>query len=330
MGNVVTSACLNASECSRWTGTRLDFDDADRVLQLQVLHMPVDPSEGAALSWIKMGEKVSLCDLSTGPQIQALSWRYSEQSRNARPSGGERPIMSKEDVELPPWPQQRCFSVHHRFWHVSFPTKPGYFGILQMASNPDQRVPESLNDDTSASAAIAAYAHKFNTQQAAGHAHDPPPAIKVAAPIGCQIVDSGMISMFSVGDAVVLYVLPCVQNVEKFIFNGAEPYADVPQAFFHFVALSSGGKELAYDLQGIQDKDGDVFLVDPALLKVNGKNGPCADDMMPTCGPLLGGFTGGLEWGHFQALHSRCSPLCRAFDPHRAVRLGRGFTCCGN
>lgn len=296
------------------------------VLKLRVLHTPVGQSEGSALvGGFNVSDTVELFDLSSGKEVEVLTWRYSEALRNARPSNGSRPAMSKEDVDLPPWPAQRCFSMHHRFWKVSLPSKPGCFGILQMTSNPTERSLESLEQDTEASATLAAYASKFNTQQASEHANDAPPAIKVVAPLGCQIIDSNFSSMFAVNDAVVLYVLPCVKNVEKFLFNGADKYVDVPQSFFHFVALASGGRELAYDLQGIQDSAGDIFLVDPAILNVRGKKGASE---VPMCGQLIGGGSEALEWSHFQALHPRCSPLCKVFDPHRAVRLGRGLTCC--
>lgn len=294
-------------------------------LKLQAIYAPVGASEGSTLCGIAVGDVIELMDLAHAKEVECMSWRYSETYRNARPSKGGRAAMSKEDDELPPWPNQRCFTVHHRFWRAALPTKPGWFGILQMASNPSDRNVESLEEELAASVSIAAYAHKFNKQQSSEARSDPPPAIKVAAPIGCQIGDTGMSSMFSVGDAVVLYLLPCVADVQKMIFNGADPWVDVAQAFFHFVALSSGGRELAYDLQGIYDDSGDICIVDPAILKVSGKK----EEATPTCGPLMGGGSEGLEWGHFQALHPKCSPLCKAFDPHRAVRLGRSLACCG-
>jgi len=313
----------SAGICGSWTGV---LTEGSHVLQLKVLHTPVAASDGAEISGMKIGDTIDLLDLTTGPETEVLSWRYSEQKRNARPTGAKRQAMSKDDdLELPPWPDQRCFSVHHRFWRVSLQNKPECFCILQMATNPDERTPESLEEDTAASVSTATYAHKFNKQQSAEHLHDPPPAIKVAAPLGCQIVDSGFSSMFTVGECVMLYVLPCVRTVDKYIFNCADPYLDLPQAFFHFVTLSSGGRELAYDLQGIEDDKGDIFLVDPAILKVNGKN--VKEEALPVCGIMSGG-AGRIEWDHFQSLHPKCSPLCKVFDPHRAVRLGRGYTCC--
>jgi hypothetical protein len=284
--------------------------------------MPVKASSGAALNDIRIGDKLNVNNIITAPELEVLNWRYSEKKRNDRASNIKRVTMSKEDdVELPEWPAQRCFTVHHRFWCVTLPDLPNQFCILQVASNPDERTGEALEADTQASAALADYAHKFNTQQANESQHDPPPAIKVAAPIGCEVIDSDLNAMFSKGDMVVLYMLPRTLNIEKFIFNGDTIYMDLAQAFFHFVTLASGGRDLAFDLQGIQEDSGDVILVDPALLKASGKK-----DETPVCGPLMGS-PAGLEWGHFQALHSRCSPLCKVFDPHRTVRIGRRLSC---
>lgn len=295
------------------------YVDESRHLTLRAVRMPVAPSEGASEIDIAVGHVLDVCDLATSKETEVLNWRYNVKRRDDRTQ--KRNTMSKDDVELPPWPSQRCFSVHQRFWRVALPDKPGCFGILQMASDPTERTLEGLDEDTAACKTIADYAHKFNKLQAAEHASDPPPAIRVASPICCQVDTSGFSSMFSVGDFLVLYILPVVQEIEKFIFNGTDSYSEVPQAFFHFVTLSSGGKDLAYDLQGIEEeRNGDVFLVNPAVLKVVERK-----DALPVCGIVTGSEQ--LEWNHFQALHPTCSPLCKAFDPHRAVRLGRGFMC---
>jgi len=294
------------------------YVDDSRLLTMRVVRMPVAPSEGASEIDIEVGNVVEVCDLSTSQETEVLNWRFNVKRRDDRTQ--KRNTMSKEDVDLPPWPSQRCFSVHQRFWRVELPDKPGQFGILQMASDPAERTLEGLDEDTAACTALANYAHKFNNQQAVEHASDPPPAIKIATPICCQVETSGFTSMFSVGDFLVLYILPTVQEIEKFIFNGADIYSELPQAFFHFVTLSSGGKDLAYDLQGIEEQNGDIFLVNPAILKVHDRK-----DALPVCGIVSGSER--LEWNHFQALHPKCSQLCKAFDPHRAVRLGRGFMC---
>lgn len=315
----------NLCATNSWAGF---LSDEKQLLKLRAVHVPVTERDGAVPSSFAKGDTVDVSDLVIGPEVEVMRWRYSEKSRNARPSSTTRAAMTRdEDVDLPPWPKQRCFEVHHRFWRVALADHPECFAIMQMASNPDERTLNKLEEDMSASAAVSAYAHKFNIQQAAEHAHDPPPSIKVVTPVGFQIVDSNFPSMFAAGDAVILYVVPALQDVQKFIFNAADVYVDLPQALFHFVAISSGGRELAYDLQGVQDGHGDIYLVDPAILKVRGGG---KDDSVPVCGPLIGGGSGALEYGHFQALHSRCTPLCKVFDPHRTVRLGRGFTCCGN
>merc|ERR1711920_106826 len=68
------------------------------------------------------------------------------------------------------------------------------------------------------------------------------------------------------GEVVSLLRLPS-SEVGKFVFDGSEEFLELPHAFFHYVTWFSGGREMAFDLQGAEHDDGDVILVDPCLLR---------------------------------------------------------------
>merc|ERR1712190_8484 len=79
------------------------------------------------------------------------------------------------------------------------------------------------------------------------------------------------------GEAVSLVAFPS-PVMKKFVFEGGEDFLELPQAFFHYVAWLSGGREFVGDIQGMQD-DHDVLIVDPVVLRPS----------RPTMGNVIGG-----------------------------------------
>merc|ERR1712190_521093 len=78
------------------------------------------------------------------------------------------------------------------------------------------------------------------------------------------------------GEAVSVVAYPSAL-VKKFVFEGGEDFLELPQAFFHYVAWLSGGREFVGDIQGVQD-DHDVLIVDPVVLRAS----------KPTIGNIIG------------------------------------------
>lgn len=70
------------------------------------------------------------------------------------------------------------------------------------------------------------------------------PTIKVAAPVACEVIFSGYPSMVPVG-AVCTLTPYAEKDVQKFVFDGhSDEFLELPQAFFHYAAFSSGGKRV--------------------------------------------------------------------------------------
>lgn len=120
------------------------------------------------------------------------------------------------------------------------------------------------------------------------------------------------------------------KEVQKFVFDGkSEEFREVPQAYFHYAAFSSGGKEYVCDIQGVEDDEGNFLIVDPCILKAG----------LPTVGDIIDVATNGniqaaqVASGptaeRFDALHPKCCQACKAFDPLRrsAQRNGKAGMC---
>merc|ERR1712093_4361 len=99
--------------------------------------------------------------------------------------------------------------------------------------------------------------------------------------------------------------------------DGSEEFKELPQAFFHYAAWSSGGHELVADLQGVQAADGGILLIDPCVLR---KAPPSVADLVGAVAPIAAlvskDQTDGVE-GRFNLLHPKCAQMCKTFDPQR-------------
>jgi hypothetical protein len=245
------------------------------------------------------------------------------------------------------------FQVSKKSWHVNVVDSNGceQVCVLQMASSPDERTLENVKLDVDDSKTAATYAHRFNLQQmqaldgGAGPEAAVPadgttqpetaiedssiPRVRVAAPVACEVMASGYPSMVPVG--AFLTLTPYAEkDVQKFIFDGmTEEFSELPQAYFHYAAFSSGGKEYICDVQGVEDDNGCFLMVDPCVLRAN----------LPTVGDLVGvavnAQTGGGLSQHgptierFDTLHPKCCQACKTFDPQRrsAQRNGKVGMC---
>jgi hypothetical protein len=118
------------------------------------------------------------------------------------------------------------------------------------------------------------------------------------------------------------------KDVQKYVFDGiSEEFSELPQAYFHYAAFSSGGKEYVCDIQGAEDDNGSFLLVDPCVLRAS----------LPNVGDLVGAVAN-VQGGHsmngptaerFDTLHPKCGAACKTFDPHRrsAQRNGKAGMC---
>lgn len=270
-----------------------------------------------------------LLSLDTERGFGPLSWRY-------------RPEIKSQ------WPMSYRFQTSRRSWRVKVVCdSENAHGrvqdcVLQMATEHDERTLEKVSLDIKDAETTASYAHRFNVHQLQNEGADGP-NIKVAAPVSCEVVESGFPSMVPRGSFCSISPYRDTE-VQKFVFDGSEEFLELPQAFFHFAVYASGGKEFVCDLQGSEDEDGGIVLIDPCVLR---SKLPTVGDIITTvstvaAGPtdpdekqiLMQGPSGGTTEARFEELHPQCGPLCKAFDPHRqsarkckSGMCGSGISC---
>merc|ERR1712079_547574 len=134
----------------------------------------------------------------------------------------------------------------------------------------------------------------------------------VAAPVGCEVISSNYPAMIPVGTSCILTAYSGAE-IRKFVFAGDEAFMELPQAYFHYAAFASSGKQLVCDIQGSHEDDGHILLVDPCVWQVDP---PGVSDlvgaMMPADGdrqdtePAARTFT-----AYFDAAHPKCTQLCK-------------------
>jgi len=292
-------------------------------LALRVAYSPIEEeSLGARPSPFAAGDEVAIMQLDRVKGWDCLAWR---QERCAKQRAA---VDSASSLA---WPEGARFNTAQRFWGAKVVASDGKGGfeehwcMLQVAVCPKDRAMENVKPIVEDAKDVASYAHRFNMQTArACGAEDEPaeaPGVRVCAPVGCYVLGSAVPEVAQPGEAVSLSVYPA-PTVKKFVFEGAEDFVELPQAFFHYVAWTSGGRESVGDLQGVQDEQ-DVILVDPVMLRAP----------KPGIGDLLGTLTSSsapgeqgqqtVEQHRFDLWHPRCGQLCRAFDPQRRTAHAR-------
>mmetsp|Transcript_50095 Transcript_50095/g.144307 ORF Transcript_50095/g.144307 Transcript_50095/m.144307 type:complete len:352 (+) Transcript_50095:92-1147(+) len=287
-------------EKPRTTGPRL-------ALRVVYAPLPVEAGRGSRPSPFAEGDEIAVASLEGVHGWDRLCWR---QERSAAGCSG--------------WPPGGRFVRHRRFWGARVIASDGTDGfeehlcMLQAGVSSTDREIEASRAIADDAKAVAAYAHRFNVHmaQALGQDADPDeiPGVKVMAPVVCEVLGSAVPDIASGGETVILIPYPSPE-VQKFVFEGQEDFLELPQAFFHFVAWASGGREFVCDLQGLEDEEG-IALVDPAMIRDPAEK-PSVGDMLSAVTGLQGADSGGPSEERFNAWHPRCGQACRSFDPQR-------------
>jgi len=211
--------------------------------------------------------------------------------------------------------------------------------MLQVASDPDQRNMVTLSKVLKDCDTVASFAHRFNmqvAQEADGTEipnygpDDATPDVTICAPSILKVDESPVRQFLAPGAYVAIYPYRWT-DVQKFVFEGAEAYLELPQAFFHYVTWLSGGSSLITDLQGIESDSGSVLLINPSV--VHGARSPApswgVDTLFKTLShpgykPAVDNETTSKETTPsqelFNRLHPHCGPLCQHFDPGRRAK----------
>lgn len=314
------------SDCNN-PGT-LGGDNGDLKIVVRVDHALVHDTSGANVSGFKIGDQLVICNMRKGfKQLDPLSQRYNAAVR-------------------PMWPNSYRFQVAREAFFVEVISREGKSTrcVLQVPTDSSQRTMQNAMTHIEDAERATAHAAGFNKQirSTMGNMMDnyqnqaeEAPTLKVCAPVATEVLASSAPEVLPRGSACTLTPYPH-SEVTKFVFDGVnDDFLEVPQAFFHFAAFASGGREFVCDIQGAEDEFGGFHLIDPVVLREETQD--VASFLNSTFREVKQDASQRLGPDHapteerFDRLHPRCGQLCQSFDPMRRGAKGKkgfcGITC---
>mmetsp|Transcript_68103 Transcript_68103/g.199283 ORF Transcript_68103/g.199283 Transcript_68103/m.199283 type:complete len:349 (+) Transcript_68103:134-1180(+) len=332
---ICTKCFLEEVEFYQQDGGGYYTQGAGPYFRLRVDWNPIRESTGALVSPFRLTDEVVVEALDLqGPR----GW-YPLAQRHERWKQERAGTWSSADslTGMPKLPEGTRFSIPKRFARARIGQD---WYLLQVAVASEDRNMDNVKADIIDARDTAAWAQRFNrhlAQAVRGEDPDVPnawaPGVQVCAPVGCSVLETAIPQLAGQrhGEVVTLTPYPSAE-VRKFVFDGTEEFLEMPHAFFHYVSWASGGRELPYDLQGAESDEGGVALVDPVVLR--SQRGGVQDLLGPILEARNASRTSselsrdlGPSPERFEALHRRCGPLCRTFDPN--CRTSKGKKVCG-
>jgi len=291
---------------------------------LRVDHALVTDSAGANVSGFTVGDQIVVQSINKAQALDPLGWRYREDFRRSWPQSyrfQSRRVNLIADVVSRDQTIRKC--------------------ILQVAENPQDRTRGNVRlnvEDAQITASHAARYNQFMAQKMVnaldGQADEALPVMKVCAPVACEVVSTAAPNLLPRGSFCTVTVYP-FPEIMKFVFDGADEYAEVPQGFFHFVMYASGGTDMVCDIQGYEAEDA-FHILDPVVLGGN-KSAMAQYFTTLAADPVQGNPQRPTDEAHqpseqrFNQLHPKCGSVCRTFDPTRHGAKGKkghcGITC---
>jgi hypothetical protein len=282
--------------------------------------------DGGALCarFLNFGNEVIATELEKVKGWDALRSRFEQ---SAKERAGVLYTANATQTSGPPkmkWPEGYRFQTPKRFWKAKIISQDGQGGfqehccMLVIANAPEDRTHANVESDLKDSKEVADYASRYNKQlhKIFGE-NEGVPGVQVCAPVGCEVIKSSTQQFASPGEAITIIPYP-FPEVKKFMFDGSEDFLEVPQAFFHHAAWLSSSHEFICDLQGVEDEDGNVIFVDPCIIRAPKAT---VGDLLSTLAPgqkeNVPQVATDVSSDRFDALHPRCSQICKVFDPHR-------------
>jgi hypothetical protein len=356
MGHVVSAAldeCHKVHSVRDTEHGRMDFTDGPPEDVAPMMEAPklwlrifADPcqedsvDDGGAICapFLSLGMEIIATELEKVKGWDALRARFE---RSIKERAGvlytKGPVGNKMAAQQHlQWPEGYRFGAPKRFWRAKIISQvegedsyQEHIVMLVIANDLADRTVENVELDLQDSADTAHYCSRFNAhmQRSFGEAGSMP-GLRVCGPVGCEVLQSNNSQFANPGEAVMIFPYP-FPEVKKFVFDGSEDFLEIPQAFFHHAAFVSGGREFLCDLQGIEDDESNVLLIDPCILR---SPKPGVADLLATLAKGSAQNNGKdnevdqCSQQRFDMLHPRCSQLCKAFDPHRRS-AGKGRHC---
>lgn len=284
-------------------------------LALRIAYAPGVESAGACLGPFGLGDDIAVTQLEPCRGFDPLTWRQG---------GGGSSSSSSRSPLLPRWGDR--FTAPHSFYRARVCVSDGKDGfdefwcLLSVTTNPRERTIEVAQAAVDDAVTAASYAHRFNEHTAklheehggGGEAADSIIGVRVCVPVAAYCL-GGHSNIVEPGQALTIALYP-FKEVCKYVFDGSEEFMELPQAFFHYCHHLSAGREVVIDIQGTEDENGDIFIVDPVVIRP-----PPA-----TVGSLLGTLVNNNsstaqneEKLRFDTWHPKCGQLCKVFDPSR-------------
>jgi len=349
MGNTVSSALATCHKVMGESHTELTSDDTAQQpmmedapkLGLRIFSNPCADADGGALCarFLALGGEVIATELEKVPGWDPLRARFERSAKERAgvlytkgPSATQTGMAPKHQ-----FPDGYRFNNPRRYWRTKIICQDQHGGfqehccMLVIANAAEDRTHANVELDLKDSSDVAHYASRFNKQlqKTFGEAGGVP-SVQVCAPVGCEVIKSSSQQFASPGEAITIIPYP-FPDIKKYIFDGSEDFLEVPQAFFHHANWLSNGGEFISDLQGIEDDDNNVILVDPCLIRTPK---PSVGDLLSTLvAPSVSQkenvpqVAADVSSDRFDALHPRCSQLCKVFDPHRRSAAGKRGAC---
>ncbi|CAE8625100.1 unnamed protein product [Polarella glacialis] len=336
MGN--TSCYPVATGCNQFWDMGLRPSGPQLALRVCIKPNVSQLSIGARLTGFDVDDEIAILKLELAAGFDTLDWRMIPQLSH---SEGNQAMSATSRRPPPDWLIQETprtgFQKRHNWRATALACDPNNperlvetVCLVQAAKEPSDRIASTYSDNLKDAWNTASYANRFNlhvTQQHGKADTNPLIAVQVCIPVVCEVIASTTPHWLAAGDFVTVCAYP-QQEVQKFIFDGNEPFQDVPQAFFHYAAATSGGKDIVWDLQGCREQNsGTYLLVDPVVRR-----------RPPATVRNLFFATVGNERGlgkvspnpkQIDLLHPKCTRLCETFDPERLAAYGKGagFAC---
>jgi hypothetical protein len=307
-------------------------------LGLRIFSNPCIESENGALCsrFLHLGGEIIATDIEKVKSWDGLRARFEQSTRERAGVLYSKGPIQTGAAKKHQWPEGYRFNTPRRFWRAKVMAQDSMGGyeenvvMIVVADAPEDRTAANVELDLKDAVDVASYCTRFNKQlQKQFGEHGGVPGVMVAGAVGCEVIKSSTHQFASPGEAMMIIPYPFA-DVKKFVFDGSEDFLEVPQAFFHHASWLSSGNEYVCDIQGIEDDEGNVILVDPCIVRAPKAS---VGDLLTSLAPgitqkeNMPQVANDMSADRFEALHPRCSQLCKAFDPHR--RCAHGKRHCG-